>query len=136
MTIEDRRALVDSLQQAPFSKLLGLKIESSANGDAVVRMPFNLELLNDGGPKAPVHGGAIATLADLAACAAVWSLIETTRSATISMTVNYTGFATESDLVARAKVRRKGKRIASLSVEIVDDSGALVADALITYKIA
>jgi uncharacterized protein (TIGR00369 family) len=136
MTIEDRRALVDSLQRAPFSRLLGLKIESSANGAAVVRMPFNLALLNDGGPKAPVHGGAIATLADLAACAAVWSLIETTRSATISMTVNYTGFATESDLVARAKVRRKGKRIASLSVEIVDDSGALVADALITYKIA
>jgi uncharacterized protein (TIGR00369 family) len=136
MAIEDRRALVDSLQQAPFSRLLGLKIESSANGDAVVRMPFNLALLNDGGPKAPVHGGAIATLADLAACAAVWSLKETTRSATISMTVNYTGFAIESDLVARAKVRRKGKRIASLSVEIVDDSGALVADALITYKIA
>jgi len=69
MTIEDRRALVDSLQEAPFSKLLGLKIESAANGAAVVRMPFNLDLLNDGGPKAPVHGGAIATLADLAACA-------------------------------------------------------------------
>jgi len=136
MTIEDRRAMVDSIQQAPFSRLLGLKIESSANGDAVVRMPFNLALLNDGGPKAPVHGGAIATLADLAACAAVWSLKETTRSATISMTINYTGFATESDLFAHAKVRRKGKRIASLSVEIVDDSGALVADALITYKIA
>jgi uncharacterized protein (TIGR00369 family) len=136
MTIEDRRALVDALQQAPFSKLLGLKIDSAANGAAVVRMPFNLDLLNDGGPKAPVHGGAIATLADLAACAAVWSLKETTRSATISMTINYTGFATESDLFAHAKVRRKGKRIASLSVEIVDDSGALVADALITYKIA
>ena len=136
MALDDRRALIESLQQAPFSKLLGLKIESAANGDAVVRMPFNLALLNDGGPKAPVHGGAIATLADLAACAAVWSLKETTRSATISMTINYTGFATESDLVARAKVRRKGKRIASLSVEIVDDSGALVADALITYKIA
>lgn len=136
MTIGNRRALIDSLQQAPFAKLLGLKIESSANGAAVVRMPFNLALLNYGGAKEPVHGGAIATLADLAACAAVWSLNETTRSATISMTVNYTGFATESDLVARAKVRRKGKRIASLTVEIADDSGALVADALITYKIA
>ena len=136
MAAEDHRALVDALQKAPFSVLLGLKIESAANGIAVVRMPFNLRLLNDGGPKAPVHGGAIATLADLAACAAVWSLNETTRSATISMTVNYTGFATESDLVARATVRRKGKRIASLSVAIADDSGALVADALITYKIA
>src|SRR5579863_6954888 len=136
MPTEDRSALIGAIERAPFAVTLGLKIESAASGAAVVRMPFNLRLLNDGGPKAPVHGGAIATLADLAACAAVWSLNETTRSATISMTVNYTGFATESDLVARATVRRKGKRIASLSVEITDDSGALVADALVTYKIA
>jgi uncharacterized protein (TIGR00369 family) len=136
MPIEDRRALIEALEKAPFAVLLGLKIESAAGGAAVVRMPFNLALLNEGGPKAPVHGGAIATLADLAACAAVWSLNETMRSATVSMTVNYTGFATESSLVARAQVRRKGKRIASLSVESADDSGALVADALVTYKIA
>ena len=136
MANTDRSALVGVIERAPLAALLGLKIESAASGVAVVRMPFNVRLLNDGGPKAPVHGGAIATLADVAACAAVWSLEETVRSATISMTVNYTGFATESDLVARARVRRKGKRIASLSVEITDDSGALVADALVTYKIA
>jgi uncharacterized protein (TIGR00369 family) len=136
MPIATRSVQIEALEKAPFAILLGLTIESAARGAAVVRMPFNLRLLNDGGPKAPVHGGAIATLADMAACAAVWSLDETVRSATISMTVNYTGFATESDLVARAQVRRKGKRIASISVEIVDDSGALVADALVTYKIA
>jgi len=136
MPNEDRRAQIGVIEKAPFAVALCLKIESAASGAAVVRMPFNLRLLNDGGPKAPVHGGAIATLADVASCAAVWSLEETVRSATISMTVNYTGFATESDLIARARVRRKGKRIASLSVEITDDSGALIADALVTYKIA
>jgi uncharacterized protein (TIGR00369 family) len=136
MAGEDRSAMIGVIEKAPFAVALGLKIESAVSGAAVVRMPFNLRLLNDGGPKAPVHGGAIATLADVASCAAVWSLEETVRSATISMTVNYTGFATESDLIARARVRRKGKRMASLSVEIIDDSGALVADALVTYKIA
>ncbi|SRR5712692_6668165 len=136
MPIQDRRALIAALEKAPFAALLGLKIESAAGGAAVVRMPFNLAILNEGGPKAPVHGGAIATLADLAACAAVWSLNETVRSATVSMTVNFVGFATQSDLVARAQVRRKGKRIASINVEIADESGALVADALVTYKIA
>jgi acyl-coenzyme A thioesterase PaaI-like protein len=50
--------------------------------------------------------------------------------------VNYTGFASETDLIATARVRRKSKRLASLTVEIVDESGALVADALVTYKIA
>ena len=99
-------------------------------------MPFDLRILNDGGPTAPIHGGAIAALADVAACAAVWSLAATTRSATISLTVNYTGFAVNSDLIARARVKRTGKRIASVSVEVTDASDALIADALVTYKIA
>jgi uncharacterized protein (TIGR00369 family) len=110
--------------------------ECAENGEAVVRMPFSEKLLNDGGPQVPIHGGAIASLADFAACAAVWSLAATQRSATISMTVNYTGPGIQSDLIARAVVRRAGKRVASINVEIRDRSDALVADALITYKIA
>jgi uncharacterized protein (TIGR00369 family) len=133
---QDRSEFIKVLERAPFSAMLGLKIEAAANGSATVRMPFDLRILNDGGPAAPIHGGAIAALADVAACAAVWSLPETTRSATISMTVNYTGFAVNSDLIANAKVKRHGKRIASLGVEIVDSSDSLVADALVTYKIA
>jgi len=136
MANQDRSRFVKLLEQAPFSALLGLKIESAANGAATVRMPFDLRILNEGGPAAPIHGGAIAALADVAACAAVWSLDATSRTATISLTVNYTGFAVNSDLVARARVKRTGKRIASLSVEVIDASDALIADALVTYKIA
>ena len=125
-----------SLERAPFSAMLGLTIVSAENGAAVARMPFSEKLLNDGGPGVPIHGGAIASLADFAACAAIWSLQETQRSATISMTLNYTGPGIQTDLVARAVVRRHGKRVASISVEIRDRSDALVADALVTYKIA
>ena len=99
---QDRKRVIQLLERAPFSALLGLKIESAANGSATLRMPFDLRLLNEGGPTAPVHGGAIAALADVAACAALWSLAATTRTATISITVNYTGFAVSSDLIARA----------------------------------
>ena len=84
----------------------------------------------------PFTAARSAALADVAACAAVWSLAATTRSATISLTVNYTGFAVNSDLLARARVKRTGKRIASVSVEVTDASDALIADALVTYKIA
>jgi uncharacterized protein (TIGR00369 family) len=136
MADQDRSQFIKLLERAPFSAMLGLKIESATKGSAVVRMPFDLRILNDGGPAAPIHGGAIAALADVAACAAVWSLPATTRTATISMTLNYTGFAMKSDLIARAKVKRAGKRIASLSVEVVDSSDSLIADALVTYKIA
>lgn len=131
-----RKEIIDSIERAPYSALLGLRIESASDGTAVVRMPFKQALLNDGGPQAPLHGGAIASLIDVTACAAVWSMEATTRSATISMTVNYTGMAFQSDLVAHAKVRRHGKRVASLTVDVRDAADALVADALVTYKIS
>lgn len=128
-------AVLGELEQGPFSATLRLKIEARGEGDVTVRMPFGEHLLNAGGPGVPIHGGAIAALADFAACAAVWTMPETRSSATISMTVNYTAPPVKTDLVARARVRRTGKRIASIAVEIRDHQGALVADALVTYKI-
>jgi len=132
----ERYPVLITLEQSPFSAILGLKVEAASEGEAVVRMPFDLRLLNAGGPLMPIHGGAIASLADFAACAAVWTMPETQRSATISMTVNYTGPGIGSDLIATACVRRKGRRVASLSVAIRDRKDDLVADALVTYKIA
>ena len=128
-------AVLSELEQGPFSAALRLKIEARGEGEATVRMPFGEGILNAGGPGVPIHGGAIAALADFAACAAVWTMPETRSSATISMTVNYAAPAVKTDLVARARVRRSGKRIASIAVEIRDQQGALIADALVTYKI-
>lgn len=136
MAPRDRFPAIASLEAAPFSKILGLRVEAADAGAATVRMPFALELLNDGGPDVPIHGGAIAALADFAACAAIWTMPETRRSATISMTVNYIAPGVRGDLVARARVRGNGRRVASIAVEIHDARGALVADALVTYKIA
>ncbi len=125
-----------TLEAAPFSALAGLKIEDASAGSAVVRMPFDPRLLNYGPPNVPIHGGAIATLVDFAACAAVWTMPTTQRSATISLTVNYTGPGVQSDLIAHATVRHHGKRVASLTVEIRDRHDVLIADALVTYKVA
>jgi uncharacterized protein (TIGR00369 family) len=124
------------LSEGPFSALLGLVVESAQEGKVTVRMPFHERLLNYGPPEVPVHGGALASLADFAACAAVWTLPAAQRSATISLTVNYSAPAIQSDLLATATVRRSGKRIASITVEIRDRRGGLIADALVTYKIA
>jgi uncharacterized protein (TIGR00369 family) len=125
-----------TLEDAPFSALCGLKVETASEGAVSVRMPFHPRLLNYGPPDVPIHGGAIATLADFTACAAIWTMPQTHSSATISMTVNYAAPGIQSDLIARAAVRRAGKRVASITVEIHDRHGNLVADALVTYKIA
>lgn len=136
MPAKDRKASFESIERAPFAAILALRIESADDGVVVARMPFRPTILNDGGPSAPVHGGAIATLADFAACAAVWTLEQTVRSATVAMSINFTGPAIQSDLIARATVKRAGKRIASVAVEIRDRADALIADALVTYKIS
>ena len=136
MPAKDRKASFESIERAPFAAILSLRIESADDGVVVARMPFRPAILNDGGPAAPVHGGAIATLADFAACAAVWTLEQTVRSATVAMSINFTGPAIQSDLIARATVKRAGKRIASVAVEIRNRADALIADALVTYKIS
>src|SRR5260221_10426243 len=102
MANQDRSQLIKLLERAPFAAMLGLKIESAAGGSATVRMPFDLRILNEGGPTAPIHGGAIAALPDVAACAAGWRLSATARTASISITVKYTGFAGNSGLITRA----------------------------------
>ena len=124
-----------SIERAPFSALLGLKIESAVNGVARVRMPFRLDLLNEGGPQAPIHGGAIASLIDTAAVTAVWTDPKMQQSATISMTINYLNTGVASDLIATARVRKRGRRVASLSVEVSDENGQLVADSLVIFKV-
>jgi len=99
-------AVLGELEQGPFWAALRLKIEARGEGEVTVRMPFGEHILNAGGPGVPIHGGAIAALADFAACAAVWTMPETRSSATISMTVNYIAPAVKTDLFARARVRR------------------------------
>jgi acyl-coenzyme A thioesterase PaaI-like protein len=43
---------------------------------------------------------------------------------------------TRRSRAARAEVRSKGKRLASIAVAVRDRGDALIADALVTYKIA
>jgi uncharacterized protein (TIGR00369 family) len=136
MKPEQRPEAIEALERAPYAAMLGIRVESAQGGVAVARLPFRPALLNYGGSEVPLHGGAIVSLADVAACAAVWSLPQTERSATLSITVNFTAPAIRTSPSARASVRRVGKRVASLAVEIRDEGGSLIADALVTYKIA
>jgi uncharacterized protein (TIGR00369 family) len=124
-----------SIERAPFSALLGIKIEGAGNGQARVRLPFQPNILNDGGLQAPIHGGAIASLIDTAAVTAVWTAPGIRQSATIAMSINYLNTGVQSDLIAIAQVRKRGRRIVNLSVEVIDQSGKPIADSLVTFRV-
>src|SRR5260370_27694071 len=133
-TAQQRFPALVTLEQAPFSAVLGIKVESASVGEVVARMPFDARLLNYGPSNVPIHGGAIASLADVAACAAVWTMPETQRSATISMTVNYTGPGVQSDLIAHARVLANSPPAPSINVQSLTTKIALIAHAPVPYK--
>jgi uncharacterized protein (TIGR00369 family) len=119
----------------PFANLLGIEIEHAGRGQARLRLPFRPELRNRRGARATIHGGAIASLIDTAAAVALFSEpIE--HGATISMSINYLSAGGERDLLASARVRRRGRTIASINVEVHDEADNLIADAILTFRVA
>jgi uncharacterized protein (TIGR00369 family) len=124
------------LENSPFAQKTGLELVEMEPDRAVVRMPYEEGLTTFGDV---LHGGAIATLLDVAAVAAAWSGVTeegAATGATVSSSVNYLRAARGSDLAASARVARRAKSFCFCEVSIHDDEERLVAQGLVTYKIA
>jgi uncharacterized protein (TIGR00369 family) len=124
------------LPASPFARRLGLEIEHLDADGAALRLPFDAEHATFGDT---VHGGAIATLIDTAGMVAAWGDDEPTErpaGATVSMAVDYVSAARGTDLVARARVVRRGRSLCFVQVDVVDDAERVVATGLVTHRFA
>ena len=122
------------VEHSPFAVHLGLRSEVVEPDHVRLAMPFREELATVGDL---VHGGAISTLVDTAATLAAWSgldSLDNVRGTTISLAVTFMSAARGSDLVADARVVRRGKTICFCEVD-VRDGETKVAQGLITYKL-
>ena len=120
---------------SPFAAHLGMRLTDIVAGRAVVEMAYADALATMG---RTVHGGALASLVDVAAMAAAWSdaeVPEQPRGSTVALTVNYLAAADGEDLRAEARVLRSGRSLVYLDVDVVTGSGRPVAKGLVTYKI-
>lgn len=123
------------LKHSPFALHVGLRLREIEPDHAVLELPFSEQLPTFG---EVVHGGAISTLVDTAATAASWAgaeMPETPRGATISLTVNYVRAATGQDVVADARVVRRGRSLCFCDVRVTDADDRLVAHGVVTYRI-
>jgi uncharacterized protein (TIGR00369 family) len=121
---------------SPFAQRLGLTIERLDAEGAELRMPFDPDLATVGDT---VHGGAIASLIDTAAVTAAWgddSPAEGLGGATVSMSVDYVAAARATDVVARARVVRRGRSLCFVTVEALDDGGRVVATGQVCHRYA
>jgi len=131
LTHEELSRLREGLTHIPYARLLGIEFEDATRGAATVSMRARPELERFGGI---MHGGALASLVDTASAFAVISTLEPgAQTVTVDLTLHYLRPVKGGKLIARARVLRAGRRLASVSVEVSDESGALVLAALTTY---
>ncbi len=112
-----------------FGELVGLDVgQPEEEGKVKVTLHADERHLNGHGT---VHGGAIATLVDVAMGAAVFSA-GSEAPVTIEMKVTYLEPGQAGRLVAEACVRKHGRRVTIVEAEVKQDD-ELVAHAIATF---
>jgi uncharacterized protein (TIGR00369 family) len=122
------------LAHPPFHAVLAPEALSAdpVKGEVVIRLPFQDRFRRAEGSDA-IHGGVLASLADLAAHAAV--AVQIGRMApTIDLRIDYLRAAPGADLYARARTLRVGRSIARVDVEISADGSPAIAVARGTFS--
>ena len=135
--MDQARSLVEGfIVGSPYARQLGVVTEHIETDRVRLRLPY-VETLTTIGDM--VHGGAIASLVDVAATAACWAhpaLDPASRGTTIGLTLNYLNAGRGQDLVAAADVIQRGKSIVVCDVTVRGTDATVVARALVTYKLS
>lgn len=119
----------DTKKQPIFEHLLKPKLFSLDDGESVITMLVGEEHLNS---QRKVHGGVLASLADLAMGAACITYDK--QVVTSDLNISYIGPASEgNELFASGKVIHKGKTLMRTTCLIRDETGRLLASASATF---
>jgi uncharacterized protein (TIGR00369 family) len=128
--LKDR--LSDRLRSSPVATLLHASIEEVSLDSCVLKMPYRREVSNGYGA---VHGGVLATLADTAMAFALSTNFDGEMPfATADLTIHYFKRAT-TEVTARARVVKKGKRINVGIIDLYDTGGELLATVLTSFLV-
>ncbi len=127
--LESMRAF---MREIPFNAHLGIEVVAAHEDGMTISLEMRPEMRNGHGV---LHGGVIATLADVAVGVALKPRIMPKTATTIDLKVNYLKPVTEGKLWARCYLVRVGKTLITGRVDLTDDQQKLVAVALATYMI-
>jgi uncharacterized protein (TIGR00369 family) len=130
-----REVIAQFLPQSPFVAKLGVVAEVLDDDQVRLRLPWDPSNVTVGDM---VHGGAIATLADLTVMAAAWCGADAPpelRGVTVSMALDFMAPARATDVIGVGRVLRRGRSLVNCEAEIVDPQDRLIAKALATYKL-
>jgi uncharacterized protein (TIGR00369 family) len=115
------------LAESPFHRVLGLRLESidPASRSVAIRCAFDPAVGRAAGTN-QYHGGVIASLIDIAGDFAL--IVALGHGVpTINLRVDYLRPAFGSDLIARAVVRKSGRTVGVVDIDVADGEGRLIA---------
>jgi uncharacterized protein (TIGR00369 family) len=130
-----RDVIAEFLPQSPFVAKLGIVADSLDDDGVRLRLPWDPSNVTLGDM---VHGGAIATLADLTVMAAAWCGADAPpdlRGVTVSMALDYLAPARSTDVIGVGRVLRRGRSLVNCEAEVLDTRGTLIAKAIAVYKL-
>jgi uncharacterized protein (TIGR00369 family) len=125
--------LRDRLAASPFHASLGIDATEASDGRVRLSIETTEAQRNLLGT---IHGGVLATLADVAMGLAVRTAIEPGRShVTIEMAIHFLRPVNPGTLEAIGTVVRAGSQIAYAEADVIDAGGALLARATGSYAV-
>ena len=128
---ERKQFAMEKLNALPFAKLIGMRLVDIRPNEAVIEIEMRDDLRQ---PSGVLHGGVTATLIDTAMAFAVRTyLTDTEPTATIDLTVHSLRPHIEGKASCTARVVRPGKRIFTVSADVVNEQGKLIATGISTY---
>ncbi|MBL8180129.1 MAG: PaaI family thioesterase [Blastocatellia bacterium] len=131
ITPEQRAFAESALHDLPFSKLIGMRLVDLSPGVAKIAIEMRDDLRQ---PSGVLHGGVTATLIDTAMAFAVRTHLPIdAATATIDLTVHYLRPHLSGTFLCTATVVRAGKRIFTVSADVHNEVGKLIATGISTY---
>jgi len=125
-----QKAIFAKIKKIPIVHTLQFKIISLSNGYCEAKVPRKLKY--DGVFKS-FHGGLLMTIADSAACFAIFTRTgPEVRLTTTDMNIRFLAPCL-SDVTAKAKVIKLGRTLVPVSVDLFDSKNRHVAVAQVNY---
>ena len=127
----DLEPLADACIAMPYARAIGLAVSTLEPGLVRLRLPYRDE---NGNRNGTLHGGVLAGLVDTAGALAAATGLPPGDAATTDLVVHYLAAAHGEEVVAEARVRRAGRAIAFVSVDVTSAAGTLVATGLVARR--
>jgi uncharacterized protein (TIGR00369 family) len=127
--------IVAWLGRSPFVAFMGLTLLDLTADRLSLAIEFRPEFARSLGGEPRWHGGVVAALIDTAGD---FALIATTGKAppTVNFRVDYLRPAVGNRLTATARIRKTGRQVGFVDVDVLDPDGRLVAIGRANYAVA